>query len=832
MSELPIVDHTNPWPGLGSYGEASSPWFHGRAEEAASLQRLVEREPLTVLYGRSGLGKTSLVQAGLFPRLRQADYLPVRVHLVLAEDAPPLRHQVCDALTRECQAHNIDAKPYDENQPLWAYFHLKDGEFWSRDDRLITPVLVFDQFEEIFTLGRENPSRRERCDALLAEIGDLVENRRPQSIRDAIDADPLEGGRYDERRGSPRVLLSFREDYLADFDILYDYLRARTSNRLRLLPLTGNTAQAAVLAASPDLVTEAAASRIIDFIDSSGRPLADRVIEPALLSLVCHRLNERRLREGFGQIDAAWLADGSAHSILVDFYESAFAGLDSRVKKFVEDHLLTASGYRDSCALDNALDSPGVDTASVQALTDRRLLRREDRGGQVRVELIHDVLAPIARNSRDRRREQERLVARRRRQRVVASVFVGLVGVVVALSFLTWKTMQAEQKQRQFVEVLQNLSPRLARYSEQRDLAFPVRSVLQFALTRFDEMLGKATPSTNRLGDPKIAETDQGFRVGNDTYSTGEWSPELRARLLGQYPDLIRLILTSESINQREKQQWFDLLPRMTDAQVERLFAILATERGQLNELNEKYSGEIASLNEKHRLEWFHLQRGKNPGERDVLEIKAAQELIQQIEKQVKAGTVKPADAVEMLRDIAQSLADRAGVQPGAYEQLSSANDHVRAYLKNPADNVELLKIAEHSLQASRAAYAGGLASAWQVSDNLLSASWHQLMLKRYSDAEKTSKEALAYSPRYLAAETNLAHALALMGRSQEAQAIYLRNVGSKVYLGGRALAWEDEILNDFQSLRKAGIDAPLFSEISELISKAKAKRAQSGAGR
>jgi len=57
-------DH--PWPGLESFDEACNAFFFGMQAETAALFRLVRRETLTLFYGRSGLGKTSLLQAGLF----------------------------------------------------------------------------------------------------------------------------------------------------------------------------------------------------------------------------------------------------------------------------------------------------------------------------------------------------------------------------------------------------------------------------------------------------------------------------------------------------------------------------------------------------------------------------------------------------------------------------------------------------------------------------------------------------------------------------------------------------------------------------------------------
>lgn len=106
-----------------------------------------------------------------------------------------------------------------------------------------------------------------------------------------------------------------------------------------------------------------------------------------------------------------------------------------------------------------------------------------------------------------------------------------------------------------------------------------------------------------------------------------------------KYPELIELILGSESIDNNEKQYWFDILPSMTNDQIDRLFNIFITERRQLEELNIKYQEEMKSLNEKHLIQWQALQSQK------------AKEQIAQAEQ--NDSTKKDADeALNMLRGI------------------------------------------------------------------------------------------------------------------------------------------------------------------------------------
>ncbi|NDK09508.1 hypothetical protein GW846_01900 [Candidatus Gracilibacteria bacterium] len=81
-------------------------------------------------------------------------------------------------------------------------------------------------------------------------------------------------------------------------------------------------------------------------------------------------------------------------------------------------------------------------------------------------------------------------------------------------------------------------------------------------------------------------------------------SDELQAK----YPELVTLIIATESMDNDERQYWFDIMPSMTDPQIDRLYDILETEKKKLQELEVKYQKEIKSLNEKHLIEWQEMQ--------------------------------------------------------------------------------------------------------------------------------------------------------------------------------------------------------------------------------
>ncbi len=61
----------NPFRGLAAFTERQAHLFFGRSAEVEALTERLRTEPLLALVGRSGAGKSSLVQAGLVPRLRE-----------------------------------------------------------------------------------------------------------------------------------------------------------------------------------------------------------------------------------------------------------------------------------------------------------------------------------------------------------------------------------------------------------------------------------------------------------------------------------------------------------------------------------------------------------------------------------------------------------------------------------------------------------------------------------------------------------------------------------------------------------------------------------------
>ena len=447
-----VVDMNNPWPGLGAFEESAKDFFRGRDAEAAELTRLVGEAALTVLFGKSGLGKTSLLNAGLFPRLRGQNFLPVYVRLDVRDRSAPILEQAAAALAAEIRDRSVEEIAPSDGRSLWERLHGRTVRWWSRRNQPLTPLFVFDQFEEVFTLGAENPSGVER---LRLDLADLIENRIPDAVAAAMEGDGS-AEQLDLRSQRYKVLLSLREDFLPELEGWKGDMPSLMRNRLRLVPMNADRAMQVVLGETGtgrthQLVTPETAREIVRFVgavdpsaesrgDEQRRAAADRPwetldIEPALLSLVCEGLNDTRKRRGDAAIDAALLKE-KGRTIIGDFYDRVMVDVPAGTRQFIEDQLITEGGFRNSFPLKDALDRRLLTEELLRRLVDRRLLRIEHQLGADRIELTHDRLTDVVREHRDWERQRVQLEKQRRFRWMAAAVLIVLMAVSGVFAYL------------------------------------------------------------------------------------------------------------------------------------------------------------------------------------------------------------------------------------------------------------------------------------------------------------------------------------------------------------------------------------------------------------
>jgi tetratricopeptide (TPR) repeat protein len=178
--------------------------------------------------------------------------------------------------------------------------------------------------------------------------------------------------------------------------------------------------------------------------------------------MICTGLNDRRKGAEKPQIDEQ-LPDKTGPEIIEDFYENCVRDLRERGRDFIEEKLITESGYRNPFPRDDAIAQGELSEDELERLVKRRLLRVERQLGTDRIELIHDVLTKVVRTFRDRQRatkreaekeeaikrlaaerDESKRVARRRLYGLFAAVALFLLALSSALFSLSeWRSARA-----------------------------------------------------------------------------------------------------------------------------------------------------------------------------------------------------------------------------------------------------------------------------------------------------------------------------------------------------------------------------------------------------
>lgn len=417
------VDGQHPYPGLYSFREEDKDFFFGRRRESEKLVDLIENNVLTIIFGKSGIGKTSLLRAGLMPILRNNYYLPIylRINFEDKEKSPVTQaKEIIESKIKELD-DSIDTL---EDVTLWEFFYTVEIL-----NGFVKPLLFFDQFEEIFTSGKNDPKK---VNEFITEMADLVENRVPVTVQEKLKKAfiTIPNANKDPKF---RVVFSLREDYLPQLEILYEYIPSIRYSRFQITQIRSKDALDAILKPGKEIISDpGVAVQIIKKIpgakDTDYKPYekkADRWerkrIEPFLLSLFCYQVNEKRLAIGAKEISGELIKDVYTEDIVQGYYEENIGRFGPHIKTAIEDLLLTADGHRKMQDKGTLITDYGVTDGDIERLVDRRIIRKEKRIGIEYIELIHDVLAPILKENRAKRQEErkrkEELIRKEERQK-------------------------------------------------------------------------------------------------------------------------------------------------------------------------------------------------------------------------------------------------------------------------------------------------------------------------------------------------------------------------------------------------------------------------------
>ena len=431
------------WLGLASYDELHANMFFGRDTEISELTQSIYHNIQTVVYGPSGIGKTSILRAGVFNRVREEGYMPVYIRLDHnKENLESFFSQIVSGIEESAKVGDIQREQRiiyvgGKCQSLWEYFHC--NVFWSADDHLVTPLLLLDQFEEIFTLSTIGDSRAKE---FFNQLSDLCNDQYPQYIQHYIENSD-EAIIYPERINY-RCVISLREDFLARLEEYSSEIPALGLNRYSLQPLTGLQALDIIMKPSPGLVSQQVALSILEKVtkrDALSMDMLKNVsVEPFLLSLFCNELDKKRQERKENTITLS-LVNDFGKSIIKDYFRNAMSKISPDSLDFLEKNLLTDEGFRSNTTVSDALKN-GLTNEEIQELEHQRIICRDRKSdGSIRIEFTHDVLcheAKMFRHDRLRQAEYERQIAYNKRLQAFLKISAMLMALFIVGGVSFW----------------------------------------------------------------------------------------------------------------------------------------------------------------------------------------------------------------------------------------------------------------------------------------------------------------------------------------------------------------------------------------------------------
>jgi hypothetical protein len=439
------------YPGATPFSRRQANIFYGRDKDIDKLLTLIQVEKKVLLYSKSGLGKTSLLEAGVLPKLPK-NYSKISIRLFAYKpeaETPPeaknaalksekaalksetplervvnaLKTVVNDLDTRNDTIIDQIVGNNQNDKTLWYYFKkiqiIENQQEGEAREKIFT--LVFDQFEELFSYPKKD------IEDFKTQLYELTELKLPDRIAALI----AEGRQTDKelfnrenlgilhKKIEIKTVFAIRSDRLSLLNKLSDKLPDIQNTFYELLPLTYEQAQQAIenpardndpgFDTPPFTFHQKAIDKIIYEL-SDGKK---ENIETTQLQIVCHRIEEivaAKTADGPRQIEVEDLPEFK--NIFLNFYYDSLNLLQEEnrgnAKRLIEDELITNN---QRISLDEEICKKRLDNQELMVLVNTHLLRSEQNTfGRFSYEISHDTLVePILESKKKYLDEQEKI---------------------------------------------------------------------------------------------------------------------------------------------------------------------------------------------------------------------------------------------------------------------------------------------------------------------------------------------------------------------------------------------------------------------------------------
>ena len=435
----------NPWLGLESYQENQI--IYGRNEEIEDLSQRVLNDFDTIVYGKSGIGKTSIINAGVLPIVRKNGFVPIVLRLDHSNKKKYIS-QIKEAIGKDVEIIETASAKNVDKELLWEFFHrhkfLVDGE-------RVKLMLVFDQFEEMFTLQQTAIIRNE----FFKEFADVLNNAMPKDLAFNSEDSNTEDVQSDiQVEGFASIVNVFddvnygivcpetqyvndnnihfifilREDFLSEFEFYTTKIPSLKLHRFALRPLNEEQAAEIITKPRPGFISIDVAHLIIETItgrsDFSLGNEPEIEVDAAVLSLFLSRIYQK-----LGDNDdviSAQIVKQFGSNIIKDFYLESIESLSDAEIYLLEDKLLTSNNHRNNISYSDFcryINKNKIDSL----IHNKKLLRTFNYGNDIRIEFIHDILCPIIKEIKDDRLAKKISIQEKNKKKLYKSIIYTLL---------------------------------------------------------------------------------------------------------------------------------------------------------------------------------------------------------------------------------------------------------------------------------------------------------------------------------------------------------------------------------------------------------------------
>lgn len=479
----------NTFLGLQPYTEDDAYRFKGRTEESNELFRLIVRNDFTVCYAESGEGKTSLLNAGVFPLLRQNMYFPISI--TFTKDDFSSTPDSFDEIINRCINDSI-AEYNAKNPGINVEYKICSTDFQNLDCQktlqqklnqhswwklrnnkpqalglVFTPVFVFDQFEEVFNLPGSTVWTKKFFDWLEDVSTDSCPEAIAQKVKSIIGSEKAFPSIKEEK--GFKAVFSLRKEFIGELDywgMQKCFIPSLRDNRYCLKPLTYEGAKKVM--AQQKRFEEHKVDEVLNYFVGQYSQEPQKTIDedlpaiPALLlSVVCNSWEKDMnafVSNETGEIGA------SINIILEKFYDETLDLVVSQLTKLDNSispeqcqteldsilfSLVDNNGKRiRTKSVSDSLNQVDFDKKYKTLLNDYRVIKVIKVDGDDYVELIHDCLCPLIAKRKESKLAletqksldamQAKVRTERRRNRRYRNIFYLVFGLIcLFLSIIT-----------------------------------------------------------------------------------------------------------------------------------------------------------------------------------------------------------------------------------------------------------------------------------------------------------------------------------------------------------------------------------------------------------